>query len=365
MVTTRASRGCRALLVAAVVLVSLSGWVASAAAKAPPRHPRRPSIALVVTSPRRGEVVLTWHTAVAAASFSVVRDGHVLRTLPRRADSYVSRRLHDDVTYSFRVLGRSERGGVISDSVTDSIDPDGRTGSGGTGGTVGTLTNWPCTGCIVSVPSTYNPHIPTALLVALHGDEGAPAYIASTWMPVTQKANVILFAPQCPISEGCDVCVDGDCAVSWWGWFQYSSTYDDAWIGRQVETIEKSYDIDRAREYVTGWSGGADYLGWYALAHADRFAAANFVVGGVPYFPSCPSRPLAAYFLMGSEDFRYLSGQPTQVQQVLQGCGDSTVMVVLPGEDHQGTIDALSTQGYATTILAWLMKHILTGKLPA
>ena len=40
-------------------------------------------------------------------------------------------------------------------------------------------------------------------------------------------------------------------------------------------------------------------------------------------------------------------------------------MVVLPGLDHGGTIGALTTEGYGTKILAWLMSHVLTGKLPA
>jgi len=246
-----------------------------------------------------------------------------------------------------------------------SIDAGGRTGSGGTGGAVGTRQNWPCTGCIVSVPTSYNPNVPTALLVALHGDEGISYAIAGTWMPVTQKANVILFAPKCPTDEGCHVCVASNCSNSWWYWFQDSGHYHDGWIARQVRIIESQYNIDRSREYLTGWSGGADYLGWYALTHASRFAAASFVVGGVPYSSACPSRRLAAYFLMGSDDFRYRSGQPSEVRGILQRCGDPTRMVVLRGGTHESTIAALSSEGYATKILRWLMSHVLRGPLPS
>ena len=54
--------------------------------------------------------------------------------------------------------------------------------------------NWPCAGCFVYVPSTYNPKRPAALLVVLHGDEGVASLIASTWEPAAQRHNVILFA---------------------------------------------------------------------------------------------------------------------------------------------------------------------------
>lgn len=228
---------------------------------------------------------------------------------------------------------------------------------GGGGGPVGTRTNWPCQGCITHVPQSYDPKVPTVLLVALHGDEGVSSYVASVWTPPTDRANVILFAPQCPTDKGCRFADgQGGYTNSWWAWLQYSSGYDDSWLGNQVKTIEASYTVDRSREYLTGWSGGADYLGYYALLHSDRFAAAGFVAGGVPYVQRCPNPKMAAYFLMGSADFRYQSGQPSQVKRVYDSCGDPTSLVVVPGADHQGTINALS-QGYATQMLNWFAAH--------
>jgi len=210
------------------------------------------------------------------------------------------------------------------------------------------------------VPATYRPDAPSALLVALHGDEGVSTLIASVWTPVVAKANVILFAPQCPTSEGCRL-QNGSVGYtnSWWGWLQYSGHYDDGWIARQVAAIAKRYTLDKNREYLVGWSGGADYLGWYAPRHASKFAAVAYVVGGVPYDPACPTYDLAAYFLMGSADFRYLSGQPSEVREILRRCGDPTKLVVVRGADHQGTIDTITTKSYGTKILAWLLKHSL------
>ena len=285
-----------------------------------------------VASSRSGQVEVSWTRSDRAHSFEIDRDGSIVARLSAGSDHYRDERLGANKTYSYRVIGLSQADTVVSSSRTVAIDPDGPTGSGGTGGKLGTRINWPCTGCIISVPRSYNPHIPTALLVALHGDEGVSYHIASTWMPVTEQANVILFAPQCPTNHGCHVCVERDCSNSWWYWFQASHHYDDVWIAQQVRVIESKYNVDRAREYITGWSGGADYLGWYALTHASRFAAANFVAGGVPYTSACPSRKLAAYFLMGSKDFRYLTGQPSEVRAIMRRCGDPTRMVVLRGE---------------------------------
>ena len=221
-----------------------------------------------------------------------------------------------------------------------------------------TLVNWPCPGCIVQLPAGYRPGKPAALLVALHGDEGAPTLIAETLGPIASVRNTILFAPQCPTALGCRL-ANGPAGFtnSWWGWLQSSPTYDDAWLGKQIDLVESRYSVDRAHEYLFGWSGGADYMGWYALKDGARFAGAAFVSGGVPYVQTCPSGHLAAYFLLGGADPRYLSGQPSAVRSVLARCGDVTKEVVLPGADHQGAILALQTRGYAATILTWLARN--------
>lgn len=209
------------------------------------------------------------------------------------------------------------------------------------------LHDWPCAGCVVVVPSKARPHLP--LLVALHGDEGDPSLVVAVWGPVAAARGMVLFAPACPRALGC--------GGSWWAWLQSGTTYDDGWIGRQVGAVERRFRIDARREYLEGWSGGADFLGWYALRHASRFAAAVFVAGGVPYSTSCPARRLPAYFLGGDRDFRTASGQPDQVRAVLTGCGSPTTQVVVPDADHQAAIMSLQTQSRASAILGWLLGY--------
>ena len=209
------------------------------------------------------------------------------------------------------------------------------------------LRDWPCPGCLVVLPAKVPKRAP--LLVALHGDEGDPSLVASLWGPVTAARGVVLFAPRCPATAGCQ--------GSWWGWLQSGAAYDDGWLGRQTQLVERRYGIDRRREYLEGWSGGADFLGWYALRHADRFVAAAFVAGGVPYAQTCPQRRMSAIFLAGDADFRTASGQPAQVRAVLTRCGDPTAELVAHGADHQATIMSLTTQGYAPQILRFLLAH--------
>jgi poly(3-hydroxybutyrate) depolymerase len=218
------------------------------------------------------------------------------------------------------------------------------------------LNDWPCRGCFVQIPANAG-HQKLPMLVALHGDEGNSAFVRSIWGPIADAMHVVLFAPQCPSALGCEFPNGAGTTNSWWGWLQ-AGRYDDGWLGRQTATVERRFRVDPSREYLEGWSGGADFLGWYALRHADRFAAAAFVAGGVPYTTACPSRALAGLFLMGGQDFRYASGQPEQVRAVLTRCGSVTADIVVPQADHQGTIMSLQT-GQARQVLTWLLRRRL------
>jgi poly(3-hydroxybutyrate) depolymerase len=238
----------------------------------------------------------------------------------------------------------------------------GATGAAATAGGPTVRSGWPCSGCIVEVPAGHRADKPVPLLVLLHGDEGAPGHIAASLAPFALPHNVIVFAPQCPTARGCRVANSaGGFTNSWWYWLQSSGRYDDAWLGSQIERVESSYPVDRRRIYLLGWSGGADFLGWYALQHSSSFAAAAFVAGGVPYHLSCPQTHLAGYFLLGAADPRYQTGQPIAVRSILARCADPTKVVVIPGADHVGTIAALTAARWASRIVDWLLAHHSAG----
>jgi polyhydroxybutyrate depolymerase len=119
------------------------------------------------------------------------------------------------------------------------------------------------------------------LLVALHGDGGGVRRVVQAFRAAAAEAGVVLLAPACPRALGCR-------AASFWKWLE-TSDHDPAWLGAQIDAVAARFPIDPRRIYAAGYSGGATYLGWYAPAHADRFAAVAYVAGGAAYRPPCPA----------------------------------------------------------------------------
>jgi poly(3-hydroxybutyrate) depolymerase len=356
-VRVTAARCLRRLL--SVGLVTLGGAAAGTGAAATQATP-----AVAIRTPAAGAALPAGHIVVSGtASRGVVRvavsvDGGPAR--PARGSRrwsfrWDARRLRGAHTVVVRATDGHGRRATARRQVR-LLPPPGSTAAAA-GIAAGTRRDWPCAGCLTRIPPHYDPRRPAALVVALHGDEGTPALIHDALAGATDAAQAILFAPQCPTALGCRLPNGNGFTNSWWGWLQYAPTYDDGWIGRQVAAIRAVYRVDAARRYLVGWSGGADYLGWYALRHSDRFAAAAFIAGGVPYAATCPRAGFAAYFLSGAADPRYLSGQPSAVQARLRSCGAETEAVVLPGADHQGAVAAVQAQGYATTVVRWLLRH--------
>jgi MYXO-CTERM domain-containing protein len=216
--------------------------------------------------------------------------------------------------------------------------------SGGSGGATGTRKEWPCVGCAVQVPAGYDASKGAKLLVALHGDEGTAVYTFNMWGKYTSKTtDFILFAPQCPLPS----CSDG----SWWK----TGPPSDKWIDDQVEKIEKEYNIDLDNEFLTGWSGGATYLGAAMIPlFSDRYGAANLNAGGVP--PSggsaaCPKCKMPLWIREGDADF--MKPYCDATNKYYLGCGNKVTYELLPGLDHQHTIDSLDTIPKIPAILDW------------
>jgi poly(3-hydroxybutyrate) depolymerase len=195
------------------------------------------------------------------------------------------------------------------------------------------------------------------LLVALHGDEGrdlgleaATGGVVSLWQQASDAAGYLLFAPACPAARGCNG------AFSDW---LAADGYDPspealAWLDERVDELERRYNVDRAREYLAGYSGGAYWLGAYAPARASRFAAVAFVAGGMPAyhaFHGCPARRLPGYFLGGDGDFR-TEGQMSDTASAFVACGQEIELDLVANADHQATIASLAT-GRAAAILTW------------
>ncbi len=227
--------------------------------------------------------------------------------------------------------------------------------SGGSGGALGDSMG-PCADCRVHVPASYSPSQPIKLLVALHGDEGrdfglasATGGVISMWSGPADTAGYIVFAPACGAAIGCNGAWSDHLAAQ--GYKLSATTL--AWLDAQIDALESAYNIDRNREYLTGWSGGAYWLGYYAQARAERFAAVAFVAGGMPAYTSfngCPSCKLPGYFLGGDMDFR--TAQMNDTANAFNSCGEAIQTDLVANADHQATIGSLSG-GRAAAILTW------------
>lgn len=174
----------------------------------------------------------------------------------------------------------------------------------------------------LSVPSSYSPTQAIPLLLALHGDEGTPDYIYSVFLGLqkTSSGAFILVAPKAPAGGG--------------SWYQAVSEHV-TFVNAVLSSVLATYNIDLDRIWITGWSGGATFLGYYAILRQDLLAAVVYHMGGGgggSYSPPAGSCKIPARFVIGSADFLY-SLAKTQYN-TLTSKGHETVWVELPGVAH-------------------------------
>jgi len=239
-------------------------------------------------------------------------------------------------------------------------------GGGGNGSGGGGMSSNPttdmltlCTDCKLFVPPGYTRGTPTPLLIALHGDEGrdfgrdaATSGVIGTWSGAAALADVIVFAPPCSAEIGCNGAWSDHLAST--GYKLADSSI--AWLDAQVDAIEDAYNIDVSREMLTGYSGGAYWLGYFAQARADRYSGVAFVAGGMPAytaFNGCPSRAMPGYFLGGDQDFR--TEQMSDTANAFAACNEEIHTDLVSNADHEATISSLVSANKAEAILAWLV----------
>lgn len=195
-----------------------------------------------------------------------------------------------------------------------------------------------------SVPSTYTPSAPMPLLFALHGDEGKPDYIYSSFRTLQQNSGgaFILVAPKA--------------AHGWGSWYKATSS-NAVFIDAVLSKLLSSYNIDQDRIWLTGWSGGATFLSYYAIKRQDRVAAVIYYLGGGgggSYSPPPGSCKIPARFVIGSKDFLY--SLATKHRSVLQQNGHQVQWVELPGVGHSFKSSTLPATWQ------WLQQKTLCGK---
>lgn len=196
-------------------------------------------------------------------------------------------------------------------------------------------------------------------MVSLHGDEGPDAGVPSVislWSAAADAHGFLVLALPCGAELGC---ADGN----WSGWLAaqgYQITPANmATMNAQTSMVESLYAVDTKREYLSGYSGGAYVLGYFAQAQAARYGAVAFVAGGMPAWTAtghgCPASPLPGYFLGGDGDYR-TAGQMSDTARAFEACGDEHTLDLVTGADHGATIASLGS-GRADAILTWFEAH--------
>lgn len=195
------------------------------------------------------------------------------------------------------------------------------------------------------MPASYDPSVPTPLVVSLHGDEGSPRSSHGIWKRAALANGYILMSPACPRDLGC---------TGRWGtgsWHRDGPAGSVAWLAAQIDAVEAAYNIDRSRIYMVGGSRGSVYIGFHAHAFAPRIAGAAMYAGGYSSITNtCAACALPVYILVGKRDF--LRDIARKARAWFRGCGSEVVYDELPGVAHRGIGKAL-LGGKADTILEW------------
>ena len=177
----------------------------------------------------------------------------------------------------------------------------------------------PCKGCLVVAPSSDAG--PAPLLVTLHGDIDHADTTAAPWIPAVRARGWALLGIECPVAEGCD-------KGSFWRW---NGPVD--WLVRQIAAVRARIPIDGAKIYVSGWSGGASYLGWHAKEIAQHVAGIVIHGGGVaPPQATCAPVTPPVYFLVGDQN--PLHGMAKSLRTYFEGCGHPVTWDLLPRAGH-------------------------------
>jgi hypothetical protein len=207
----------------------------------------------------------------------------------------------------------------------------------------------PCVGCVLVPPRSDGGPMP--LLVTLHGDIDHAPTTAAPWTPAIVARGWALLSIECPVAEGCD-------KGSFWRW-----NGPPTWILAQIAKVRAAYPIDDRRIFLSGWSGGASYIGWHAPELSQKFAGLVLHGGGVaPPTRECPKSLAPTYFLVGDQN--PLHHLAKDLRDYFERCGNTVTWDLLPRAGHLAELASLDT-AKATVILDSLGKSALSQPLAA
>lgn len=151
---------------------------------------------------------------------------------------------------------------------------------------------------ILDVPERIAPHQPVPLLFDFHGfgHSAAGVWRVSAFKELAARDGFITVYP-----DGLPVHLLGRDAPGW-EIFTAEKNRDLAFTTQLLDHLERTYCIDRARVFSTGFSNGAFFSHLLACTMAGRFAAIAPVSGGALPASCAPSRAVPVLIYHGRQD---------------------------------------------------------------
>ena len=148
---------------------------------------------------------------------------------------------------------------------------------------------------LLYVPDSYDPSVPTPLVITLHGFVQWPANQAavSRWNKLADEYGFIVVYP-----------AGTGFPMRWRTWGAADPTQDITFISDLIDKLSAEYNIDPARVYANGLSNGGGMTFVLSCKLSERIAAIGTVAGAysLPWDECNPSRPVPAIIFHGTAD---------------------------------------------------------------
>ena len=146
---------------------------------------------------------------------------------------------------------------------------------------------------LLHVPDSYDPSVPTPLVISIHGYAEWAAHQAqiSRWNDMADRYGFIVVYPS-----------GTDFPLRWK--MQAGDNSDVTFISDLIDQLEKDYNIDSRRIHANGLSNGGGMSFVLSCALADRIASVGMVSGAylLPWDKCQPSRLVPAVLFHGTAD---------------------------------------------------------------
>lgn len=152
---------------------------------------------------------------------------------------------------------------------------------------------------LLSVPKSYQPGAPTALVMIFHGQKTDAAYVADSadMHKLGEREGFIVVYPQ-------------GLKNTWnsggrkdQNWAEEHDIDDVGFVRALIETLSKQYSIDRRRIYAAGISNGGRMSYRLACDASDLFAAIASVAGPLTRANCNPSQAVSILHIHGTRDW--------------------------------------------------------------